>query len=478
MSEPRPQPRGDGDPLGRILALGLGAIVIAAPLPFGSVTASARLALELAAFLLGALWLARTWLRAGPAVPRGAAVAAAGLLGLGLVQALPLGDGIVSRISPRAVACRDESRPSGEAAEGERELLGVSPSTLERRAALSVDPGATASALRTGAALVALLLCAAAVSACGRGKIVALALLLSAALQGLYGTLALAAGSETTRNAASSLGLAGATGTFVNKNHFAGFLAAALPCGLALAITIGRRRREARGLRERLLDSFGAEGSRTLLAGLLVAVGFAGLLLSFSRAGIAAGLVALVLTSLAAGRRGLRTRLAVILVLAALAAMPLLQIGADRLLASYGRAGEEIADAGGRGTVWRDTVSMFAAYPVVGSGFGTFSAAYPMFRSASVRYYYDHAHNDPLQFLAEGGVVGAALLVLLLLPLWKRAVFLLTGEGGALAAGFAAGLVAMALHALVDFNFHIPSNAATGAILSGMVLGIPWKERS
>jgi hypothetical protein len=36
----------------------------------------------------------------------------------------------------------------------------------------------------------------------------------------------------------------------------------------------------------------------------------------------------------------------------------------------------------------------------------------------------------------------------------------------------------MLLHALIDFNFHIPSNAAVAAVLGGMLLGLPWQRRS
>ena len=64
---------------------------------------------------------------------------------------------------------------------------------------------------------------------------------------------------------------------------------------------------------------------------------------------------------------------------------------------------------GERIVVWKDTVSMVAAFPVAGSGYGTFASAYPLFRSPEVRKYNAHAHNDPLQALAEGGIVGALL---------------------------------------------------------------------
>ena len=67
---------------------------------------------------------------------------------------------------------------------------------------------------------------------------------------------------------------------------------------------------------------------------------------------------------------------------------------------------------------------------------------------------------------------------LLAIPLIRCGVRSLAGAKGTLAVGFAAALAAMLLHSLVDFNFHIPANAATAAILAGSLLGLPWTART
>jgi hypothetical protein len=178
------------------LAVGL----IVAPFSFGAVSAPGRLALEVGAIVLLLLWLGRSLFRPTPLPSKLVRVGLAGLLCFTVVQAMPLGSGIVRLISPRAVAMRTDSRPPQETQEAERRLLGREPAQLDTRATLSLDPGATASALRTGAALVAALLVATTVAAtCGVRRI-ALALLLGAAFQGLYGLL-----SSTPRPAHSSI---------------------------------------------------------------------------------------------------------------------------------------------------------------------------------------------------------------------------------------------------------------------------------
>ena len=120
------------------------------------------------------------------------------------------------------------------------------------------------------------------------------------------------------------------------------------------------------------------------------------------------------------------------------------------------------------------TASLAKGDNVTVVGFGTFSVAYPLYRSPSVRLFNDHAHNDLLQAWTEGGTVGLILLLLLLVPLIRRLVSALSGARGPGAVGIAAGLTALMLHALVDFNFHIPANAAIAAVLAGGILGLPW----
>jgi len=463
------------DAAAKLLELGLAATVILAPFPFGAVAPPGRLALELGALGLLLVWLGRSLFRSTPLPSKPVQIALGGLLILGALQSVPLGQFLVGRISPRSVAIRVDSRPPVELLDAERRLLGREPRTLDAPATLSLDPGASASALRTGGALTALFLVATTVAAvCGVRRI-AFAMLFSAAFQGLYGLLVVASGHDRIWNVPKRFFLDEATGTFVNPNHFAGLLAMTLPCGIALVFDNFARNRRAESGR-RLAAWFGTDGSRNWLLGLLVLIGLAGLLLSYSRAGIALGVSAVGLTLLAAGRgRRLRLRLIVTVLVVAAAATPLIQVGADRLLQAYADSPNELQ--GTRVRVWRDSLSLIRAQPVVGCGFGAFSASYPLVRSPEVRFFFAHVHNDILQLLTEGGAVGLLLLLLLLIPLFDRVVRSIGGAAGTLAVGFAAGLVAVMLQSLVDFPFHMPANAAVAAILAGSLLGLPWKNR-
>jgi O-antigen ligase len=243
-------------------------------------------------------------------------------------------------------------------------------------------------------------------------------------------------------------------------------------------VSLARRACETSRSKGGLLAAFGPNGSRALLLGLLALLALAGLLLSFSRAGIALGLLACVAAGAIAVRGKPAHRAAAIVLVLAIAAVPLADLGADRLAARYVSSGEDFTMAGGRLTVWRDTLGLIAAFPLVGCGFGAYTWVYPAFSSPEVRLHYSHAHQDLLQLGAEGGLAALAALGLLLVAVARAARKPLSAPGDPVVTGAALGLAAMLLHGLVDFDFHIPADAALAAVLGGVLFGASWNSRS
>ena len=300
-----------------------------------------------------------------------------------------------------------------------------------------------------------------------------IAALLSGAFQGLYGLLVLASGHDRIWNTPKEYALDAATGTFVNPNHFASYLALVLPCGLALVLWNARRSFLSIEGRRRWI-SIGGEGGRDILLLLLLGCGLGGLFTSQSRAGIALGLMALLLTAITGTGTSTRARVAALVLVVMAAVLPLMQLGPGQLVDSYIDTAAELEVEGGRTAVWKDTVRMAAAFPATGSGFGTFASVYPLYRSGEVRRFYKHAHQDALQVAAEGGVTGAVLMIVLLIPVLVGVGRGLAVRQGPLANGLAAGLGAVLLHSLVDFPFHIPAIAATAAVIAGALLVRDW----
>jgi len=462
-------------PIDRILEAGIGAVLILAPLPFGAVTVFGRLALETATLFLVLVWAIAGWTGELRFPPRRVLLLLGGLLLLGSVQTIPLGEGLIRVVSPKSLTVRESVTPPAEARLAEERLLQIAPSELDSSPTLSVEPGASASALRTGAALCALLLISAHVAATRGLRGMATALLASAAFQSLYGLTVLATGFDRIWHVEKTVFLDAATGTWVNRNHFANYLAMALPCGAALWVAGFRRTSKLRGAW--LVRTFSSEGSRNLLRLLALVIGMAGLLVSLSRAGIVLGLTGVATTLWLGVRfRPPTTRVLIVGLALAIAAVPLAQLGTDALWGRFETSAEDMLSPGSRGTVWRDTLDVARSFPVVGSGFGTFASIYPKFRSAEVRPFFSYAHNDPIQFVAEGGALGLLLLLALLASLSRRILAALRGEHGALGIGVAVGLMAALLHSLIDFNFHLPANAAVAVVLAGSMWGLPSKQ--
>lgn len=122
--------------------------------------------------------------------------------------------------------------------------------------------------------------------------------------------------------------------------------------------------------------------------------------------------------------------------------------------------------------IWQGCLEMIRAYPLWGTGLGTYWLIWPPYRNpldTSGGYF---AHNDYLQFWIEGGI---PLLILLLVLMFVIAVSCYkTMKARELlparkieVLSLCAGLFALAIHTFFDFNFYSLPNM----ILAGLMLG-------
>ena len=132
-----------------------------------------------------------------------------------------------------------------------------------------------------------------------------------------------------------------------------------------------------------------------------------------------------------------------------------------------------------RPMIWRSTLRMIAAKPILGQGLGTYVAAYPRYRvpeyflrhkSTNVT---DHAHNELLEIAAEQGVVGLAAMMWLWLAILNRGrqqCFRgVPSETKANFGVFGATLLFM-LHSLVDIDLRFLPNQSLFWLLLGLVV--------
>ena len=262
------------------------------------------------------------------------------------------------------------------------------------------------------------------------------------------------------------------TGLFVNENHFAVFSNLILPVVLTTAT-----RAHFRAVRD------GRPSSPAGLYGLVVVLMGAAVVLSRSRAGVLVMALIVVVHAilyrhlvrrhpfLADSGHYWRKRLAgcvVVLVLISAAVMSIRE---------WHHPDDIQREWAFRTTILRDTLSIWRAQPLWGTGLGTFPATYPYYQSGNLQHHVIlHAHCEPAEFLSEFG--------------WLGGLWMIGAAGLALSArksqepsseippftdlerqGFLMGLAACALHCCVDFPLRVPLMALIAAAWLGVWAG-------
>ena len=264
------------------------------------------------------------------------------------------------------------------------------------------------------------------------------------------------------------------TGTFVNPNHFADYAALVAPLGFfILAYAWHDASPPAARLRYRLIRLLERRLVPATFGALAVTSCLVSILLSKSRGALLALLAGAAIGFAAAtGRRVLRTAF---FLAAAVAAVVTIGLYLGRERTSMPRLVPTAQDAlalGGRRTGVETALAIWGRFPLFGSGLGTFERLAPAVQPDTFDRVFNHAHDDYLEIAATTGALGLiAFLGPLIagLVLFARSSFVVQGSWrrrafhAAALASIAAGLV----HALVDFPFFIPANAATLAAIAG-----------
>lgn len=237
-------------------------------------------------------------------------------------------------------------------------------------------------------------------------------------------------------------------GPFVNRNHFAGFIGMLIPFSLGTALA-------SRRIEKKMTYGF---------LGIAMAVA---LFFSLSRGGIMSFIASMLVFSVLVLTKGMsKKKLVPILLFVVVLAAYLLFLGISPVVERFVQG--EVSNEQ-RVTAWQGTLAALRDYPILGSGFGTFEYVFKIYQPNGLYGYWDHAHNDYLELLLDLGLVGIipvciflfVVLRLIIRTEWK-------GRDLYLGAALLASITSIAVHSLVDFNLHIPSNA----LLFFLVLGL------
>ena len=278
-------------------------------------------------------------------------------------------------------------------------------------------------------------------------------------------------------------------GPYVNHNHYAGLMEMLIPLSVASALPALRKQ------------------SWAALAGCLILVPIASLLLSASRGGLCALLVEVLLAAVlvaGCGPRHARKLTALVGGAALLAAALLFFWMAPRHIAErLARMGDGThppeVELRNRLVAARDALGILRDHPGLGAGLGSFETAFLRYQTFPSDGLWDHAHNDYAEALAETGLAGGAvILCALVMFFWLALKEVVSGQWSVVSRSFrtsdfglrtsdalcpvpcnlsrvtwfrlaaAVGCCGLLVHSFADFNLHIPANAAWFAVCAAI----------
>ncbi|HSP61806.1 MAG TPA: O-antigen ligase family protein [Pyrinomonadaceae bacterium] len=259
-----------------------------------------------------------------------------------------------------------------------------------------------------------------------------------------------------------------AFGPFINRHHFAGYmeLAIAIPLGLLFTGAIEKQKR--------VVYAFVA----TLMGVALLMTNSRGGVISLGAEIIFLAVVGTTARNRSSQRlpRGERARAAMVRAGMAFALIVVLIGGAlafggsdifTRLLGTPAASDPTT----GRAHFWSVALDVIKAYPITGSGLGSFGVIYTRYDSRNGLFRLEQAHNDYLQTLSDGGIIGAALGLWFILILFRRGLARRETRDHfrrGVITGALAGCFAVLVHSFFDFTLHTTANALLFLILAAL----------
>lgn len=244
-------------------------------------------------------------------------------------------------------------------------------------------------------------------------------------------------------------------GPYVNQHHFAALMV--LLSGPAISEILVRRRLETRLL--------------YLIAAVLMAVA---VLLTGSRGGVLAYLTMLAAVGLATVRfrekRIVPDKVLVplsigLLGMALIIGLAIFLGGDGAISRGFGLNYGEGDFTSGRRYFWAIAWQVFTAHPILGAGMDAFGVAFTQFDTRNGFYRVEQAHNDYLQMLSDGGIVGFLITVGFLFLFFRESLRRIkesTGERLILRhirIGSFAGCCGVLVHSFFDFPLRTWSNS-------------------
>jgi O-antigen ligase len=253
--------------------------------------------------------------------------------------------------------------------------------------------------------------------------------------------------------------------TFTNRNHFSAYIQMIIP--LAIGYSLTRKSVAVRSI-------FIFLASTMLLA----------LFLALSRAGIVCVVVSLLILAIILRMKFALKKEAGVVILAVLFLAVLLGLssGFDPTMQRLKTLLTPFQAMAGRLSLIKDTLNIIKDFPLWGVGLGALGEIFQKYKSMQGSETFSFTHNEPLQLIAETGVLGFLLIIIFLVEYFKGILHLLFKRRNPyviyLSLGCLVGIISIFLHSLLDFVFHIPANTVLFVIILAMISRILYIQQN
>lgn len=275
--------------------------------------------------------------------------------------------------------------------------------------------------------------------------------------------------------------LSAAKGAFTNANHFANYLAIALPAQLLMLVLRSRTQRDEPASQ---VDTTNESPAQKILSGVrrldpalcfwgcLLGITCLGIVNSQSRIGLLSATGGVLLTLTILWHRELislrQAALGIALILISLLSVPLLEspVSGSTDSAEGMRIAMETRNTpvrhAGHSSIWKANLKGIQEFPLVGTGLGSHHEVYWLwFNAPQDGIEYSHAENGYLQIALETGMIGLGLVSLLWMTsllwcaqgLWHAESM----RARSMMTVVTAGLIISLLQSLVDFVWYVPA---------------------
>ena len=257
-------------------------------------------------------------------------------------------------------------------------------------------------------------------------------------------------------------------GPYLNRSDFAMWMVMALPLTAGYLLT----RMHARQRSGESLFTTEAFDNTTLLLAVAMGLMTAALMVALSRSGlIGVAAATLVFWALADGRMHRERRAWLLGGIGAIAVAALLYANASAVATRIDDT--FVHGMGGRLDIWRATMPMIRDFWLTGVGAGAYERAMIVYQPAPHETYFNHAHNEYLQLLAEGGLLLAIPAALVVVVTVRGIRSRLTDDRTPLhwvRVGAVSGMAGVAVQSLWETGLRRPANTLLFAALAAFAM--------